>query len=155
MSYVKQHVCAEPLAVAPTLANLGFDRASYDITRRKLHLFVVVFHKALAFVIEQISALAARSFGNERAAAFDTGRMKLHHLRIAKSKTRAQCRRDTVAGSDIRHRGAVVKHPRISARSDYQGFAKHGIKIAGLDISKHDALAFAVRRADLKQLMID
>ena len=116
---------------------------------------MVVFHKALAFVIEQISALAARSFGNECAAAFDTGRMKLHHLRIAKSKTRAQRRRDTVAGSDIRHRGAVVKHPRISARCNYQGFAKHGIKIAGLDISKHDALAFAVRCADLKQLVID
>ena len=116
---------------------------------------MVVFHKALAFIVEQISALPSRSFGNERAAAFDACGMKLHHLGIAKTKTCAQRRRDAVAGSYIRHRGAVVKYPRISARSDYQGFAKHGIKIAGLDISKHDALAFALRRADLKQLVIN
>src|SRR3569832_537664 len=99
---LEQHVIAmRPTAAA--LAYLGRDRAAHHVaTREVLRLGRVALHEAFAVLVDEITALATRAFGNEHALAGDAGRMELEELHVFERKTRAQHHAHAVAGVDAR-----------------------------------------------------
>src|SRR3954462_2326453 len=50
----------------------------------------IALHEALAFRIDQISSLAARSFSDEAAGAVDAGRMELNEFHVLQRQPRAE-----------------------------------------------------------------
>ena len=103
------------LADTATFADFHRDRARHDVTRGKiLGRRSITLHEALAFGIGEITAFAARAFGDEHARAIDAGRMELHELHILQRQAGAQHHRIAVTGAGV-GRGAGEIGAAISA----------------------------------------
>src|SRR3569623_1227768 len=126
------HVIAmRPTAAA--LAYLGRDRAAHHVaTREVLRLGRVALQAAFAVLVDEITALATRAFGNELALAGDAGRMELEELHVFERKTRAQHHAHAVAGVDARV-GVGAEQAADAARRDLERHRAEDITLVVLD----------------------
>src|SRR3569832_472952 len=135
---LEQHVIAmRPAAAA--LAHLGRDRAAHHVAARKvLHIGRVALHEAFAVLVDEITALATRAFGNEHALAGDAGRMELEEHHVFERKTGTQHHAHAIAGVDARV-GVGAEQAADAARREQGRLCLDHQRLAGLDLEHHRA----------------
>jgi hypothetical protein len=88
---------------APAFGDLDRHRAGDDVAAGKvLRGRRIALHEALALAVRQVSALAARPFGDEAAGREDPRGMELHELHVLRRQPGAQHHRVAVARAGVR-----------------------------------------------------
>ena len=89
-------------AHAAPLADLDGHGARDDVARGQvLGVRRVALHEALALAVGEITALAARAFGDQHAGAVDAGGVELHELHVLQRQPGAQHHGVAVAGAGV------------------------------------------------------
>ena len=126
------------------LADAVGDAAADDVARGALAALVVVEHEARAGLVEQIAAGAAQALFQHRAghprarARQQSGRMKLHHLHVAKRQAGAQRHRHAVARL-VAGRRVIEIHGRPAAGREQRRARAHHQRLAGPHVEHVDA----------------
>ena len=131
------------LADAPAFAHLHGDRARDHVARREiLHARRVTLHEALALVIGEITALAARALGDEAAGAVNAGRVELHELHVLQRQSRAQHHGVAVAGAGV-GAGAGEVGAAVAARGQDHDLRLEAMQCAVVQLPRGQAPAGA------------
>ncbi|QTK80385.1 hypothetical protein AT6N2_C2837 [Agrobacterium tumefaciens] len=107
----------------------------------------ITLHEALAFGVDEITAFAARAFGNEAACAINAGWMELHKFHVLKRQSRTGDHAATVAGAGVGRRRREIGAAVTTSRQHHHlgGEAVNG---AVIEVPGNDAGAAAIRRHD-------
>ncbi len=126
-------------ADAPAIAHLHVDGAADHVARRQLHESRrVALHEALAGVVDEVAALAARGLGQEDADAHDAGRVELVELHVLERHTAPIGQRHAVAGQRVGVRGDP-EHAPVAARGQQRGGCPEDVQLAVRDPIGDDA----------------
>ncbi len=129
---------------AAALADFNGHGAGDDVTRGEiLCRGRVTLHEALAFGIDQVSALAARAFGDQHAGAVDAGRVKLHELHVFERQARAQHHGIAVTGLGV-GAGARGISAAVAAGRQHRHLRRKTMEGAVVEVERNDAAAAAV-----------
>ena len=116
---------------AATFQHFAHHRAGDDVAGSQVDdRRCVALHEALAFAVEQPTALAAHRFGDQDAQASQAGRMELVKFHVLQRKSFAEHDPDTVAGQRVRV-GRGLVHPARAAGGDDGGFGVEDMDLAG------------------------
>ena len=149
MANVEVHVLAVRALESLSLFELGGHGAADDVARTELHLGGhVALQKALALIVEQVTALAANRLGDEDAGEGQTGRMELNHLHVLHRHAGAVSERHAVAGADVPVGGEGVDAAEAPGGED-RGPGGDGVDLAGAHVDGRDAHAPAVLHEQL------
>jgi hypothetical protein len=96
-----------------------------------------------AFGVGQVSAFAARAFGDEHARAINAGRVELDEFQILQGETSAQDHRAAIAGAGMSGRRAVIG-PAIAASRENDRVRFEAVDRAVFHAERDDAPAFAI-----------
>ena len=97
------------LADAAAFADLHGHRAADHVARGQvLGVGRIALHEALARRIGEVTALAARAFGDQAARAVDAGGMELHELHVLQRQAGAQHHAAAITGAGVRGRAGEI-----------------------------------------------
>ena len=136
------HVPVRPGAAA--LLDLLVDRAAHHVARREvLDRGRVALHEALAVLVANDRALAARRLRQQHAELVQARRVELEHLHVLERDAAPQHDRRPVAGERVRVR-RDPEHPPVAAGGEQHGLGPEHVDLAGRELVRDDAAARAV-----------
>ena len=100
------------------------------------HIWGILFHKAVAVFVPQISAFAPGGFRQQYAAARQGGGMVLHHLHIHQAGPGVISQRHPVPG-DNQGVGRGFKQPPAAPGAENDGLGADGVDLPGADFQGH------------------
>ena len=143
------------LADAAAFANLDGHRARHDIARGEiLRIRRVTLHEAFAVGVGEVTALAARTFGDQTARAIDAGGMELHELHVLHRQTGAQRHAAAVTRAGVRGRAGEIG-AAVATRGEDHGVRAIAMQLAGGEVERHDAAAGAVLHDEIEREVFD
>ena len=143
------------LADSAALANLDGHRAAHDVARGQvLGVRRVALHEALAHRVREITALAARAFGDETAGAVDAGRVELHELHVLQRQAGAQHHAAAVARAGMRG-GAGEPRAAIAAGREDDLVRAKPMQRAFRHVERDHAAAFAIFHDQIEREVLD
>ncbi len=136
------------LADATTLADFHGHAARHHVTRSKvLRRRSITLHEALAFGVDQITALAARAFGDQAARAVNAGRVELNELHILKRQPGTCDHTAAVAGAGMGRRCREIGAAVTTGRQHHH-LGGEPMDRAVIKVPRNDARATAICRHD-------
>src|SRR5690606_30476828 len=146
--------CALPIyvilvfAYTATFANLERHAARYHVAGRKiLGCRRIALHEALAFRVDEVTALAAYALGDKAASAINAGRMELHEFHVLQRQSGTGNHAATVARTGMcRSTGEIGT--AIATRRQHYHLGREAVDGAVVQVPCHDARALAVVRHD-------
>ncbi|MND87832.1 hypothetical protein D3C80_798400 [compost metagenome] len=138
------------LVLADAAAFTDFHRhaARHHVTRGKVFCRRrITLHEALAFGVDEITAFAARAFGNEAACAINAGRVELHEFHVLKRQAGTGNHAAAVAGAGV-GRGRREIGAAVTAGRENHHLGGEAMDRAVIEVPRHDARATAVCRHD-------
>ena len=143
------------LADAAAFADLDGHRARHHVARGEiLRVGRVTLHEAFAVGVGEVTALAARAFGDQTTRAVDAGGMELHELHVLHRQTGAQRHAAAVTRAGVR-RGAGEIRAAITAGGEDHGVRAIAMQPARGQVERHDAAAGAVLHDEVEREIFD
>ena len=142
-------------ADATAFANFDRHRARHDVARGEIFgVRRIAFHETLAARIGEVTALAARTFGDETPGSVDTGRVELHKFHILQRQTGAQRHAAAVTRAGV-CRGAREIGATVTTRGEDHEMRAESVDRAFGEIERDDATALAVFHDEVDRKIFD
>ena len=143
------------LADAAAFADLDGHRTRHHVARGQvLGVGRVTLHESFAVGVGEVTALAARAFGDQAARAVDAGGMELHELHVLHRQSGAQRHAAAVAGAGVR-RGAGEIRAAVAAGGEDHGMRAVAMQPARGHVQRHHAAAGAVLHDEIEREVFD
>ena len=140
MPQVQKHAAVN----SPALVYLGLLGPGNHVAGGEFHhVGRVALHEAVAFGVEQVSALASRALGYEDAAALERRGVVLHHLHVHQGRADAVGQPHAVAGAD-KGVGGRLEDTSETAGGHYDGLGSDDVYVAGAYLHDNRARALAI-----------
>lgn len=98
-----------------------YDRTAHDVARRKLAALVVIFHEAVAVLVDKTRPFAAHRFRDKTATTsrdVENRRVELQKFHVAADRPSAERHRHPVPGGALRIRRFSIDLPDPAGRQD-------------------------------------
>ncbi len=122
----------------PARTSLTMERATTSRLGQVLRVRRITLHEALAVGVDQVTAFAAATFGDQYTGAGDAGRVELPHLDVLHRHAGTQGHAHAVTGVDQRVGGGGVDTAGTASGQDH-GLGTDVDGLAGLDADGDDA----------------